>query len=768
MIVIENAGIEIKRIFKGVLGKVVLAALLLVPILYGALYLWAFWDPYSAIDHMPVALINQDVAAKTESGERVDVGKDIVQELLEKNTFEWHVVTASQADRGLKNGDYYLSLTIPRNFSSNLATANTENPKPAQIYTKAQMSDSFLAEQIGNRVFGEVRTAASTSASKEYFNQIFLGFGDSRASLTKAAKGANKLGNGLKDARDGAGELKHGLYAAKKGARKLSAGSGDLAGGIDKLNSGAAHLAGGTKSLKDNAVKLNEGASKLDAGAKKLNTGVASVGGGAVTLSAGSQTLAEGTIALDSGLKQLLQGTGQVKEGTKQATSSLSLTAQEVEKLKKGTEANAQLVSGMAAAIESLSGGAPSDDLKLLMAQASTTAGAVDGGVGDLQKGLGDALPNLEKLEVGAAQVDSGAAQLSAGASALRTGSSSLNDGVKALKTGTSVLREGASSLVDGSSQLAEGTSALESGASTLDSGAHKVVAGLGDASVGAHKINDGTADLINGLTKLHAGAGKLEAGLEPAITGSEKIASGLYAGVKDIPDYSSAERARNTAMMAKPVELDSKKIGRTDNYGTGFAPYFLPLALWVGALVGYLLLNPLPRAKGKKKSWYTAFTRTVAGFVPMALLALLQCTVLILVVEFGLGLDPVYNGAFWTVLIVSALTFTAILQLLNAAFGPAGKLAAIVILMLQLTSAAGTFPIELLDPFFQALHPLMPMSYIVAALRSAISGGAPDHVLSNLGTIVGFGVGAFMLTMLAARGRITDMAERLSEKVGI
>jgi len=206
-----------------------------------------------------------------------------------------------------------------------------------------------------------------------------------------------------------------------------------------------------------------------------------------------------------------------------------------------------------------------------------------------------------------------------------------------------------------------------------------------------------------------------------------------------------------NAKMMSDPVTLDTERMGEVVNYGTGFAPYFIPLSLWVGALVTYFLFRPLPeRALASGASPLVA---AFAGFWPAALIGTTQAIVLVGVLEVALGLDPVSPLALYGFAILSAVCFIAVLQFLSAALGSAvGKLVAIVILMLQLTSAAGTFPIEMVPGFFQAIHPLLPMTYVVSGLRQAISGGDLSALAIDALALVGFAAVALLGTWVTAR----------------
>lgn len=401
--------------------------------------------------------------------------------------------------------------------------------------------------------------------------------------------------------------------------------------------------------------------------------------------------------------------------------------------------------------------------------------------MGDMIKLLlttdGSQLPQSQKEQmlatVAAAEgvakaVDEGASGLSSQLSGAAPLVSDLKDGTNALYKGAKKAQDGADSLAQGAQDLNSSTGALVTGTSKLNKGAQTISSNLGTASSGAKKLQNGAETLASGTVKLEKGASTLHTGLKPAVSGSLTLADGLKDGIKDIPNFTKTQQEANAAMMSNPVHLDSKDIGKTKNYGTGFAPYFLPLALWVGVLIGYLFLDPLPGSRNKKKTVGLSLARAIAGYVPMAIIGLLQTAILLFVVERGLHVTPVRSAWFWAILIAASLCYTAILQWLNASFGPIGKLFAIIFLMLQLTSAAGTFPIQLQSQFFQILHPYMPMSYIVAGLREALAGGTTAIIVHNLVVICGIGVCAFIGTIIAADTKLSDFAKSLSEKVGL
>ena len=121
------AALELLRFGRGKLPRVALVAILVLPLLYGALYLWSFWDPYGRLDRIPVALVNADTGA-TADGKKIDAGADITKGLLDSDTFAWHRVSAADARKGVEKGTYYLSLTMPADFSKRIASNSGDSP----------------------------------------------------------------------------------------------------------------------------------------------------------------------------------------------------------------------------------------------------------------------------------------------------------------------------------------------------------------------------------------------------------------------------------------------------------------------------------------------------------------------------------------------------------------------------------------------------------------------------------------------------------------
>ena len=680
---LKLARLEFQRLLKGgTLPRLAIVVVAAVPLLYGALYLWAFWDPYSRIENIPVALVNLDRPARA-GDTTLTAGDDLARELVDGRKLDWRAVSASEAADGMAKHRYYLSLTVPADFSARLASATDTEPVRATLQVAEAQGDNMLASQIGDRVMAAVKEAAGRSASRSYLDAALLGIHDAGTGIHDAANGATTLSDGLTDAESGAGDLADGLDTAAAGTRDL-----------------------------------HSGLTKLDSGAKDADAGARQVAGGAAQLGSGLAKLKGGTPALTGASQKLAAGASQLDDGVKGAVGQIGQAAGAASQLKGGA-------GGVKGALEAYAAAHPEAASDPTFAAALAGAGQVSGGLTQLSGQLTAAAPQGQQLLAGAAQLDSGAAQL--------------RDGLGTYTAGVLAAAGGAEQLSGGASALAAGTSQL---------------------SAGAGQARSGARDLSSGFVRLDDGAHTLATGLTDAKSGSEVLASGLADGASRIPINDGATRDRRAYMMSNPVALITTKTSRVPNYGTGFAPYFIPLALWVGSLIAYLVMRPVSgRALAS-----TAPDRTVAlgGYWPAAILAAVQATMLLAVVRFGLGLQPGHVLALYTLTVLVGLTFAALLQFLNVALKAAGKFVAIVLLMLQLTSAAGTFPLQTVPPFFQAISPWLPMTYAVQGIRQAVSGG--DMRLLALDAAVLAIILAFSLlgTMLSVRRQRTWTMDRL------
>jgi YhgE/Pip-like protein len=262
----------------------------------------------------------------------------------------------------------------------------------------------------------------------------------------------------------------------------------------------------------------------------------------------------------------------------------------------------------------------------------------------------------------------------------------------------------------------------------------------LGQAAAGARQLDAAIGVAPN--DQLKAGAGQLATGLD-----------GLAAAVP-VP----ANPGQTTTSLTTPVTIAEHNLHPAKVYGRGMAPFFFAIALWVFGLIAFLVIRPLnTRALSGRPG---AVTVALAGWLPAALLGVVGAWVLYGVVDLGLGLDPQDVGRTLGLLALGAAAFVAIDHVLNTAFGVVGDVVSLILLMLQLTSCGGLYPIETTPLPFRALHPILPMTYLVDGLRVTISGGESWVLTRACLVLGGYLLVALALSVLVVtRRRVWTMA---------
>lgn len=689
------AALELKRFGRGKLPAAALVALLLIPLLYGALYLCSFWDPYKNLDKVPVALVNAD-RGTTVDGKRLDAGDEISRKLHDSKTFDWREVSAAEAAKGLEKGTYYLSLTMPADFSEKIASSAGEDPATGALQVRTNDANNYIVGSISRTVFSEVRAAASTNASRGFLDKIFVNFSDLHDKTAEAADGADKLKDGAGKAQQGAKDLADGLDTAKEK-------TGELTGGLKKLNTAAGQLETGSKQVADGTQAL---ADKVNGAAAKARPFV---------------------------------------KDPKNLADTAKLVADTAKVVNNHLDTFAAKAPAAASAAKKASTGADAYYTKHCV-----TPGA--------EPHLASC-PDLKRVKDDAAE----AALLSGDVNTLV---GNTNGDVSKLRTQLTDLENKARELVDKAPGLAGDLDAAVAKVNALNTGARKVADGMVELHAGLGTATGGSGAINEGVGKLGDGAHTLDGGMYKLVDGSGALAGGLHEGAGKIPDYDEQQRDTRTQVMADPVRLANQSLHKAPNYGTGFAPYFIPLSLWVGAMVAYMLIGPLNRralAAGASP-WRIAF----AGWLPVAGIGVAQVSALMAVLHWGLGLEMARPALTIGFLMLVTGCFAAIIQWLNAKFGAAGRILVLAVLMLQLTSAGGTYPVQTSPGFFNFIHPYLPMSYVVEGLRRLITGGDLAPVWQGSAVLLAFTAGALALTALAARGKQVWTMDRLHPELSL
>lgn len=668
---VRLAANELRRLSASRLSRLALAALVLIPTLYGGLYLWANRDPYAAFPQVPAAVVTEDRGTTLEGGERLQVGDRVASELVASRSFDWHAVSRAQALTGVNDGTYAFALIMPPSFSADLASTGELTPRQATLVLETNDANNYMTTMIGTTVVKEVSRSVAAEVSETAASRLLEGFTTVHDRIGEAAGGAGRLHDGIARADSGAAEL-------AAGAGRLSTGLTTLAGGADRLHTGLTTALSGADRLQTGADQLADGLRELDAR----------------------------TAPLPSRTDALADGAEQVAAGNREVAGKADTVAA------ASTRLRTRIDSSRAAFVAELRA-----------------------------RGLTD-----EQLAVVVEHLDTVDRHVASADSTIQRAA----DDVRRLSQGADQVADGSRRLADAMPALAGAVDRAATGAGTLERGVAQLQTGLRGLDAGAAQLDTGAAAAAQGAAELESGADRLVAGLGELDTGSATLRDELVKGRDAVPNPTDAQRKAVAQTLGNPLKVESTSLASAGSYGAGLAPMFLSLALWIGAYTLFLIVRPLSNRAlaANQRSVRTA----LGGWLAPAAVGLVQVGVLLATVGGVLDIEiahPVLVGLF---LALVSVTWVAIVQALAARFGAPGKFLGLVLMVLQLVSAGGTFPWQTLPAPLQAAHQVLPMSYAIDGLRRLMYGADLAPVVGDVAVLVAYLAGSLLVTSAAAR----------------
>lgn len=590
---------EWKSLWRNKILMIVLVFIIAIPAIYTTLFLGSMWDPYGKLDNLPVAVVNLDEPVEYE-GETLNVGQKLVDKLKDDGSLCFNFTDADQAERGLKNGTYYMVITVPKNFSENATTLMDTVPKKMELDYKTNPGTNYIAMKMSETALEKIKTSVAQEVTKTYAETIFDKISEAGDGMKDAADGAGeiydgteKLSDGNKTISDNLKTLSEGTLTFKDGTSELKVGLSSYLDGVNQLSDGSTTLANGATSLLTGALKLNDGANSLSDGTKTLTSGTATLESGAKTLESGLKTYTDGvkqandgaaalnsnSAALTSGAQQLTAGNEQLSSGSAQILGGLNQMSSTVKSGLPSEDKITELSGGLdtySAAI-----GKMNDELQNTSLPSEEELAALNAVKTDLTNSLTNAGDNAKSLYVLAAQLQASgdlqtAAQVKEIADSLAANvTSAANDAtaisavfeqvtpslskVTELKNGVAELNEnkelvlgGAKTAVSGmysglanvsyalDTQIIPGMSTLDGGISQVSDGAKSLSSGLTAYTSGVAQVGSGLTQLNDNSAQLNSGATQLSSGASQLSSGAKSLDSGadeLKSGTKTLAD---------------------------------------------------------------------------------------------------------------------------------------------------------------------------------------------------------------------------------------
>ncbi|WP_370805438.1 YhgE/Pip family protein [Faecalibacillus intestinalis] len=757
---------EWKNILKNHWIQIVLVALILIPSIYTVVFLGSMWDPYGNSGDLPVAVVNKDKAVEY-NDKKLDVGDQLVKKLKDNDSLDFHFVNSKEANKGLKDGDYYMVITIPSNFSKNATTLLDKNPKKMVLNYTTNPGTNYVASKMDDSAIAKIKAEVSASVTKTYAETIFTSIGTMSDGFAEASDGTQQLSDGMTQLEDGNKTISDNLKVLasssltfKDGTNTLTKGLKDYTNGVVTVNNGIYQLKTGVSDYTSGVSQALVGANQLVENNTELNAGVKALGEGAEKLVAGNQQVVDGVKKLQENLETSKKTMAASQDSLTQLSdgkTSLDNYATLIKTLNASGDAQKQgiasklLTSGMSRAeidAYGLTNYFPVDKYKDGVASymdsvATYTTGASTA-INTLSSSTKSSLKDLDVALNGGTLTDGTKVPtgLVSGTQTVQAGLNEVNakvnggkyvtvdndgnikqvtvDSKDALVAGVQAYTAGVDSLQKGLTQIADNNTALTSGVDQLTSGTSTLVSNNATLMNGANQLSDGAGQISGGASKLAAGSDTLGDGIKSAADGVTTLNDALKSGAKESQIDSTD---KTTDMVATPVETSHKEISKVENNGHAMAPYMMSVGLYVTCLA-FALMYPIRHGiKKAENAWKYWASKATVMYTVSTLAAIVMVTALRLIN----GFEPVNLGLTYLLAILVSAAFMSLVMLLSLTTGFIGDFLLLVFMIVNLGGSAGTYPLDTGPAIYKAIHKFVPYTYSVDGFRKTISMTAPS-----------------------------------------
>ena len=773
---------EWKNIAKSTWLKIVLCAIMIIPMIYACVFLGSMWDPYGNTDQLPVAVVNNDKEVEYNDS-TMDIGKQLSDKLAKNDSMDFNIVSSSKAQKGLKDGKYYMIITIPENFSKNATTLLDDDPQTMMLTYTTNPQTNYVATKMDDSAMAKVKAEISSTVTKTYSKILFKNVKTLSKGFKTAADGSQKLSDGVNTAKDGNATITENLNTLASSALVFNDGADSLVKGLSAYTEGVSTAKAGAQQLDNNSATLNNGAAQLKAGSsqllsavqaaeKQLGDGINASAGQLNTLTSSNKQMAESSKQLSAALTKiqgainsnnLVENDAQAAKKVDGMISTLSTT---ISTMNNNAAQLNQLAAAEKKQAEQLQATQPqaAQELMLKATSHATQAATLQQVASQLSSSINtDDLKQLSTLLNGNAAVlknqtaaNTKTQQLLASSQQLATANNTaVGSLVTNLKTVQASMKGTSTSvgMVGAVSQIDNGLSTLQSGLKTYTGGVKQVNNGLGTLASNNAILNSGASQLAEGALKISSGSNQLAAGSATLGEGLNTIGEGTGTLTSSLKDASKKSNIKSTSktykQMSTPVDTEKKELTNMPNNGHAMAPYMMSVALYV-ACMALSLMYPFGKGMTTTDSPVKFLLAKATVMVP---LSIVQALILYFSLKGFCGFTPARPGLCLAFMLLLSLAFMAFIAFLAIAFGRIGEFIALIFMVFNLGASAGTYPLETAPHWYTVLHPFVPFTYSVNGFRSVIA-NATAVPTTEIFFFVGLLVVSALLTYLIVRHR--------------
>lgn len=672
---------DINRLSHNMVAMIVTIGVCLIPSLYAWFNIAANYDPYANTGNIKIAVANADKGTENELIGELNVGEEIVQNLKKNDSLGWKFTDEKKAVQGVKSGKYYAAIVIPEDFSSSFVSILSGDMKQPQFEYYLNEKKNAIAPKV---------TGTGASTIQEQVNEEFI---------AAAAGSVSKiLGQTAEQMGTQVDTVQESLIAKMQTAEENLEEYQVVLENLNKTIDGSDDLINGTQETLD-ALKR-----AVASGAKSMNNGtdiLASVRNSVGALSVGlSDGLTQGADALSGISSAVGTDLGKLNEKVQNVNEKIGNTITSMQDL---ISKNEEILT----VLRELDNQVPGNPLSEIIEKLETE--------------------NQRHKEI---------------LKNLQTGNNSIGN---AVNTSVQGLNQIASVIQDGQKNLQTSRASFEKNVlpslnQSLDSFAQlsgKVSGVLAGVEPSAEQLKNVTGDLKQTLsdTKTAMESTKealddVQKKLNTAITDLGALqSSDIYLSLKELTKKDTGEVAE---FMHSPVQLETKSFYRVENYGSAMAPFYTNLAIWVGGIV-LIAIFKMEVDKDEKIKSFTVTQGYFGRWILYITTGLIQALIICLGDIYLLKIQCKNPAAFVFAGLFASFVYVNLIYALSITFKHIGKALSVILVILQIPGSAGTYPIEMTPAFFQFVHPLLPFTYGINAMREAIAGIYGMHYWKNI-----------------------------------
>ncbi len=719
---------DLLRLLHNPIALVIAVGVCVVPCLYAWLNIASNWDPYENTSTIPVAVVSEDKPVEVADMGELCVGDMMLEKLAENDKIGWTFPeTEEEALDKVKSGTYYAAIVIPEDFTQRLTGVLEGETSKAHLKYYANEKVNAIAPKVTDTGASTVETTIDEQFVSIAGETIASKLGNLADNLTESVgKAADSIASALDEAQTAIGNVDSKLDGV---SNKLANAQTSLTDATTKLDG----LQGkGTEAANAIGDTLNNFDQKR-ADASNLMVDISGALGSAESTVSSLSSQANYDVSALAG--EIAYAQSQVNAAIRQLERDLT-----------DNQALTTKVNESLSVVRTLD---PADDgaaqTKTVLDQQLSEEYGVLVSISDSQAAKLEELRGIAgRLEAAANEVRDLSRNVD---SRVQNATDALQKAqVEAISTDLKEINAALDSFVAVGKQV-------ETAARLVDPVVSRTVGVATQLANTIGQTNDAIASTRSSLGELSTTVDNLTKELEIM------RASDTWALLKNMTT-TNPEGVKE--FLAAPVEVNENRLYPVQNYGTGIAPFFTSVAMWVGgiALVAVFKLEVDDEKVGRVRPWQAYFGRWMLFVLLSALCAVVCCAG-----DLVLGIQCKYPVAFFLSAIVASFTFINVIFALSVAFKHLGKAIAFTLIILQVPGSAGMYPIEMMPPFFQAIGPWLPFTYSNNAMREAIAGFYDGNYAFNIIMLLMF-VLPSILVGVTARSHLVNINALFDRKL--